>query len=524
MTTATSTPIRAETARDWRPPAEGMALRLFLSCWLVFVLHFATNTVREIFPALSLGDHLSFDVSEYAGFHPDIFVLPGRGTFINNNPGASILGAIPYALTRPIIDRVVAHFQRLRAASDAPPPEYDSIYPMVREFYQKAYERGLDVKFGLAAGVMQALLMAPISALSVVVMYAVLLALTHSQRAAVWLAVLYGFATPVFYRTGQLNHNLLEAHAAFFAFVLLWRPWEAPSRPKTWHFTVAGLLSGWAVVLDYSGLIVLAAMSVYALLCWRRLPREHRSWAALASFALGAAASLSVLLAYQWAAFGHPLYPAQHYMPATNYSGYGYQGMSLPQLDLLWLNAFGMRYGLFVSAPLLLLALYAPGWLRRGTRLLGGAETWFVVLYALAFFLFTAANQFSRMQFNSGIRHLVPVTPFVFLLAATVLRRLPVRLALAIGLITTYWAWCLAMYRDVEQGLGVWDAIYVISTGGPRLPWLETLNRLGMLPGWASAWPVLLTGALLVCALWFVRLPGRPGTSMRANRPFGVNS
>src|SRR5262245_36849401 len=63
-----------------------VALRLFATCWLVYVLHFATNTVREIYPALTLGDHLSFDLSEYLGFHPDIFEIPGRGAFINNNP------------------------------------------------------------------------------------------------------------------------------------------------------------------------------------------------------------------------------------------------------------------------------------------------------------------------------------------------------------------------------------------------------------------------------------------------------
>jgi hypothetical protein len=54
----------------------GVAIRLFITCWPVYAAHFATNTVREIYPALSLGDHLSLDVSEYAGLHPDIFQLP----------------------------------------------------------------------------------------------------------------------------------------------------------------------------------------------------------------------------------------------------------------------------------------------------------------------------------------------------------------------------------------------------------------------------------------------------------------
>ena len=92
-------------------------MRLFITCWLVYGAHFATNTVREIFPALSLGDHLSFDVSEYKGLHPDIFELPGRGVFINNNPGASILGAVPYIITRPVIDFAVDRVQAMREAT-----------------------------------------------------------------------------------------------------------------------------------------------------------------------------------------------------------------------------------------------------------------------------------------------------------------------------------------------------------------------------------------------------------------------
>ena len=102
---------------------------------------------------------------------------------------------------------------------------------MAREFYRKARERGLDVKFGLAAAVMQALLMAPLSALSGVVMFYVLGSLT-SGRAALFLALLYAFATPVFYRTAQLNQNLLVSHFTFFAFALLWRPWDKPVRPQ----------------------------------------------------------------------------------------------------------------------------------------------------------------------------------------------------------------------------------------------------------------------------------------------------
>src|SRR5262245_42810896 len=110
----------------WRFPLRGVALRLFVTCWLVYGLHFATNIERELYPALIPGAHLSFDVSEYLRLHDDILELPGRGAFINNNPGTSILGAIPYTLARPIIDRVVERVQRARAMSPRPVPEYQT--------------------------------------------------------------------------------------------------------------------------------------------------------------------------------------------------------------------------------------------------------------------------------------------------------------------------------------------------------------------------------------------------------------
>ena len=96
-----------------------IAVRLFLTCWIVYALHFATNIVREIYPALAIGDHLSFRVDEYANMHPDLFEKPGYGWHIGNNPGASMVAAIPYALARPIIDPIVRRVQQ-RAGCERP--------------------------------------------------------------------------------------------------------------------------------------------------------------------------------------------------------------------------------------------------------------------------------------------------------------------------------------------------------------------------------------------------------------------
>ena len=479
-------------------------MRVFITCWLVFALHFATNTVREIYPVLSLGDHMSFDVSEYSGLHPDIFEIPGRGTFINNNPGASIIGAIPYTLLRPVTDRVVARVQASRANNpQAEQIKFDTIYPMAQEFYQKSREKGFDVKFGLAAAETQALVMAPISALGAVVIFWFILALTDNSKMSAVLALLYAFSTPIFYRTAQLNQNVLAANFALFAFALLWRPTKKDGVEKGPFYFLAGLCCGWTVVLDYSGLVIVAAVGGYALARWLSESAEHRKLSDLTRFAAGVGICGFVLMAYQWIQFGNPLLPPQSYMPAANFTDLGYRGFSFPQLDLLFETAFGMRYGLFTSAPILLLAFVVPVWLRKTSRLLDRRETAFIVSFIVLFFVFCAANQYGRMQFNTGVRHIVPVVPFVFLLAANVLIRMPRIPALLIGLFATYWSWCLVMYRDVEQGFGVFESIKHITLGGFRLPWLTTLERMGFVTN-AFTIPLLCLAGTAIWLIWSV--------------------
>ena len=486
-------------------PEKSLAVRIFLVCWLVFSMHFATNTVRELYPAMSLGDRLSFDVSEYAGLHHDIFEIPGRGTFINNNTGASIIGAVPYTLFRPVTDRIVERVQKARAEDPrAAPLKYETIYPLAQEFYERSRAKGLDVKFGLAAGVTQAFAMAPISALGVVVMFWIMLALTQNTRLSVLLALLYAFATPIFYRTAQLNQNVLLANFALFSFALLWRPWQQEAAKKRPLYFAAGLCCGWTVVLDYSGVIAVAVLSGYAFACWLSASTDERRVFDLMKFAAGVSLCGMVLMGYQWSSFGNPILPAQSYMPPANFTDLGYRGFSFPQPDLLFQTAFGMRYGLFTSAPILILAFAIPVWLRKQTRILERRELALVLLFAVLFFIFCAANQYGRMQFNTGVRHIVPVVPFLFILVANVLIRMPKTIAILLSALATYWSWCLVMYRDVEQGSGIFEAVRHVTLEGFRLPWLTTLERMGFVQNaWATT-ALLLLAAVAVVLIWSI--------------------
>lgn len=166
-------------------PGGRLQVRLFATCWLIFVLHFATNIVREHYLSFTIAEDHSFRMDKYLGLHVDIFDTAAHGAHIGNNPGVSMLAAIPYWVCRPIIDRVVLAVNARRIAAGAPTTAaYNDARARRVEFYRKVREQGLDIQFGLAAGVIQALFMAPLSALSAVVMLRVLGALGLAMRSA----------------------------------------------------------------------------------------------------------------------------------------------------------------------------------------------------------------------------------------------------------------------------------------------------------------------------------------------------
>lgn len=495
----------------WRYSQRGIVLRLFFTAWIIYALHFATNIVREIYPALSIGDHLSFRVDEYANMHPDLFEKKGYGWHIGNNPGASMLAAIPYVLARPIIDHVVERIQRERLASGmTEPPLYDTPWPMAKDFYKEAWRRGLDIKFGLAAFVMHFLCMAPSSALGVVIIFFLLRVLFRSDKKACLLALLYAFGTPVFFRTGFLNHNMMLGHIAFMGFMVMWNPAESTRWSSTTRFFLGGLSGGAALLFDYSGSILLLGLFFYGII--KRMQSHplqdvfrHGSW-----YVVGTLAPVFVLWFYQWKSFGNPFLPGQHWMPPVEWIELGYQGYGWPQLKLLLMLAFDHRFGFFLSSPIMLLAILIAFYNRKKRRVLPTTEMAFLLVLFVAFWVFFSGSNYTRLQFNTGIRYMVPMFPFMFVLASVVLVRLP-RLAIyLVAVISITESWCLAMVRDVESGPGLLNPILHVFLGGFKLPWLTTLSRMNLFERFfktgVSPLPFFCLTAVVIYGIWTIKV------------------
>ncbi len=490
--------------KPWIAPARGVAVRLFFTCWIIYTAHLATNTVREIYLALAIGDHASFRVDEYANMHPDLFEKKGFGWHIGANPGASMLGAIPYAVSRPVVDRIIEKVNRARAAGgNTEPPQYNSPWPMARQFYVEAWRRGFDIKFGLAAIVMQAFCMAPISALGVVAMFYFLRRIFGDDRTAFWLALLYAFGTPVFFRTGFLNHNMILGHLTFIGFLAMWNPGGDNRWAPHLRYCLGGLLGGMAVLLDYSGIVPLGVLFCYAAATagWKRI--ISTSW----WYGLGAIGPILLLWFYQWKSFGNPFLPGQNWMPPVEWIDIGYQGFTFPQPELLRILLIDYRFGLFTTCPLMLLAVMAL-WGKRGARRFIPARELAVLLAVpVGLWLFCGGISYVKLQFNNGLRYLAPLLPYMFVLVATALVRIPRRLAYLFAIAAVAQAWSMAMYRDVERGLGVLDPVVHVFIGGFQLPVLSVLSRMGGQYGdytaqGVSPLPILGLVAVVVAAIW----------------------
>ena len=528
--------------------------RLFVTCWMVMSLHFATNIVREHYPAFTLIDQGNFFLDEYAGFHPDIFEHTNGHHVIGNQVTGSMPAVVPLLMFKPVLDWLGDRGAQQVAA--APPKAetddfaYKTEHRNRRAFFEKVNARGLAVKFGAAAAITTVFCMAPLSALLAVVFFELLRRFGLSLRLSLWLAFLSVLGTPVFYRTGYLNHNLFFALATFASFLCLWRRagiWqqgEAPPLSGTRRFW-GGVFAGLTLALDYAGVVTLGMLALYHLYTeWHFHSEQHllTRWSknlgntvrGVLPFVGGTFPPVLFLWATQWWTYGHPFLPGQFWMPDQNvYVGEGVRGMTPPDVQLFLLNLFDLDWGLFSFGPMLLLAVVPLLlWKRRGDGpaegLVEPREKVFIAALCLSFMLFCSINQYSRLQWNTGFRYLLPLVPFLFLVAVEPLARMKRSTLAVVSALAFAHTWVLSMVRHTPPSRGDAQAVpeswRVVLTEGLQLPWLSVIRTTPTIdhPLVNAVWLPYAFFALLalaIGALWWGPLrPAALGVEASADR------
>lgn len=464
------------------------AWRVFLTCWLIYTAFWTPYIVREHVPAITLADSGTLNVERYYGWLDDIFRGPKGGAFINNNPGASIAGAIPLIVLRPLLRRVDEWNQSLPRRAQVSSEE---------EFFRRALDSGRAYYFLSIAFLTVALVMAPATAGTAAYLCSRIAQAGVPARSAALAALAYGLATPVFFRSGHLNHNLLVCNAAFTALLLLWDPSDRPLASA--RVAIAGLLAGYSLLCDFSACVSIVVIAAYI---WLRTGTGGKLRNALL-YSLCVLPGVAALAIYQQWAFGSFLHPSQHYMTPTAPTSLGYRGFAWPSPALAWANFFDPRFGLFAYCPALLLAFAAPFFGNVRYRL-PRRETWILFAYFALFVVFCSANQYSWLQPLTGFRYLVPIVPGLALLSIQAAQALPkaVRLLIALASFAQELSVVAGRQNEIGRSLqSLWSRRF-------QLPWMIRLGEAGVHVTWA--WPLCLL-LLLIGALAWIWLPlGRP--------------
>lgn len=311
-----------------------------------------------------------------------------------------------------------------------------------------------------------ALIVAPASALLVLLVYRAARALGGSETHSLLVALTLGLGTIAFpFATELFGHNLaaLCAFAAFFiAFLVRQGRW------RTEAMALSGLLIGAGVFMEYSMGVIAVLLGLYTLLF---LPRR---WASFLWFVAGGIPAAVGLMVYNTVNFGGPLEMSYLHQatPWAEEHQRGLLGVTMPQLGRLLGVLFHPR-GLIFLCPVLILSPvgFWAMWRQRRWR----PEFW-LCLSVIVVFLYLNSSYFAPWGgWGSGPRFLIPTLPF---------------LVLPLTFLGQRWRWPFLVLLLLSMGM-MFLVTYVSPKvpAGPRHPfplldfWLPRL-RSGRMASW----------------------------------------
>ncbi len=245
-------------------------------------------------------------------------------------------------------------------------------------------------------------------------LYFICLWLGCSANGALFAALCYALATPMWaYGTGFLSHALTASCLVFaFAAAVALRRFRSP-RHDIWLGSAVGFFAGWATISEFPAAIPAVILAVLAVVHARAGGADRLRRVVLA---LTGAAFLcfAVLWAYQVAAFGSLFNLGySHHATFSQTVHTGFFGVTYPKLNVLLHLLIGTRRGLLPLAPVLILAPF--GFVSLWKQLEARSSTLAAAAIALYFLLFNASFLDWYAGWIYGPRYLSPGLPFLCL-------------------------------------------------------------------------------------------------------------
>ncbi len=249
------------------------------------------------------------------------------------------------------------------------------------------------------------------TALSAVALFNVSIELGATTGGALFAAMTYGLATPMWPLATLFIGHAFSAACLVFAFAAATRIGTRTRVGDVVNGLIVGVAAGWATVSEFPAAIPAVVLTVYAAINAWPLGRP-RALRVLGALAGGAAVCALTLMAYQYACFGSPF----HIAYSSEQAGFegmqtGVFGIHVPNVAALWRILFGRYRGLLPLAPAL---IFAPLGLmvmwRRAQR-----AALVAAVIAAYYILLNASYTYWEGGWSYGPRHLSPAIPFLCL-------------------------------------------------------------------------------------------------------------
>lgn len=334
-------------------------------------------------------------------------------------------------------------------------------------------------------------------ALMAVLLFRLMQAWVNNQNIAFLLALAYSVATPAFaYSNNMLGHQI----ASFLLVAAFYLLFQAGRGVRTTRYALlAGFALGSVVITEYQTALIAGALALYAIY-------KLRDWKLIVSMGIVGLPPILLAAYYNYSIFHTPLPVGYLYSPLySDLHHTGFISLTYPKIDALLELMFGVRRGLFLISPFLLLCL--PGFVYFARAPKWRAEFLVCLWSVISFWVFNSSSAMWQGGFAVGPRYLLPMLPFMVM---------PIAFALVHA--RAVWARLAVALLMLISLVGVW----ILTLGGQEFPqyqpnpWLEysipqlllgnVARNLGMifnLRGFASLLPlVFVLAGLSVLYLW----------------------
>ncbi|MDR4507999.1 MAG: PA14 domain-containing protein [Candidatus Brocadiaceae bacterium] len=340
--------------------------------------------------------------------------------------------------------------------------------------------------------------------------------LTQSTMAAFICAAGYGFGTNAYaYATLMYAHQVAAAFS-FIGFYLIFIQ-KNRDTPSPTGFFLGGLLSGYAVIVEYPSIFCWLVLFGYALSLFFHKKKQ------IVFFLIGSSFPALLLLFYNYLCFENPIQFSYFSHFAKNQSApvglnETVKTLSLPTLARLYKISFHPFRGEFYYCPFLLLLFPGMYFFLKKKGIF--REFLLCILIVIFYFIMNASYRYWYGGWSLGPRHLVAGVPFMALLIAFFAKKFP-KISICVVFVSFFFMlMAVAVTPETPYGyknplLGLYAKNFFTSNLGINKHAVFTKNvysdafnsyNLGnviFLPNALSLLPYYVV--IIVCVIYFIR-------------------